>query len=121
MRSHRSERGAVSVGLIVALFLLLFAVYEAIQFGPLLIAQYEFQDAVLEAAKFSRGQKAEAVQAEVLKRAQELQLPISREMIVVTRQPQNTRIQVTYELATDWLPGKPYSWVVEVDAESVLF
>lgn len=121
MRSYRSEKGAVSVGLIVALFLILFAAYEAKQFGPLLIAQYEFQDAVLEAAKFSRGQKAESVQGEVLKKAQELELPISREMIVVTRQPQNTRIQVSYELATDWLPGKPYTWTVEVDAQSVLF
>jgi len=121
MKRYRSERGGVSVGLVVAIFLILFAAYEAKQFGPLLIAQYEFQDAVVEAAKFSRGQKAESVQAAVLEKAQELALPISRDMIKVTRQPTNTRIQVRYELSTDWLPGKPYSWVVEVDASSVLF
>lgn len=121
MRNFRSERGGVGVGLVVAIFLILFAGYEAKQFGPLLFAQFQFQDAVIEAAKFSRGKDAGAVQNEVLQRASELGLPISREMIKVTRQPTNTRIQVRYELSTEWLPGKPYSWVVDVDEQSVLF
>lgn len=121
MRSHRNERGAVSVGMIVAIFLILLAAYEAKQFGPLLFAQYEFQDACVEAAKFSQGQTAEGLQSRVLAKAQELGLPISRDMIKVTLRGTSTRVQVNYQLTADWLPGKPYSWMVEVDESSVIF
>jgi hypothetical protein len=121
MRSLKSERGAVSVGLIVAIVLALFLVYEAKQFGPLLMAQFEFQDAVMEATKFSAGKPGDKVQMEVLKKANELALPITRDMIVVTRQPTNTRIQISYELGAEWLPGKQYKWTVNIDEQSVLF
>jgi hypothetical protein len=121
MRSRKAERGAVSVGLIVAIVLVLFLGYEAKQFGPLLVAQFEFQDSVIEATKFSAGKPADKVQMEVLKKANELALPITREMIVVTRQPTSTRIQISYELAAEWLPGKQYKWTVNLDEQSVLF
>jgi hypothetical protein len=118
---YRSERGGVNVGTIVTLLLAFFFVYEAMQFGPLLMRQFQFQDAVMEAAKFSRGKDASSVQSEVLQKASELALPVSRDMIKVLRQPTNTRIQVRYELSAEWLPGKPYKWVVNIDEESVLF
>jgi hypothetical protein len=121
MRRLKGERGAVSVGLIVGIFLALFFLYEATQFGPLLIKQYQFQDAVIEAAKFSRGKEASAVQAELMEKVGEIGLPISRDMIKVTRQPTNTRIQVDYELKAEWAPGKEYKWRVRVDEESMLF
>jgi hypothetical protein len=121
MRSWKGERGAVSMGLIVVIFLALFLIYELKQFGPLLIAQYEFQDAVVEAAKFSRGKEAAVVQSEVVEKADELALPITRDMVKVTRQNTNTRIQVNYQLKAQWAPGKEYKWNVEVDEESRLF
>jgi hypothetical protein len=121
MRSLKAERGAVSVGLIVAIALALFLAYEGKQFGPLLIAQFEFQDSVIEAAKFSANKPADVVQNEVLKKANELALPITREMIQVTRQPTSTRILVRYELGAEWLPGKEYKWNVTIDEKSVLF
>lgn len=121
MKNLRSERGGVSVGLVVAIFLLVFVIYEGKQFGPLLVAQFEFQDAVIDAAKFSRAKDALVVQNEVLAKANELSLPISRDMIKVTRQPTNTRIQVVYQLSTEWAPGRKYTWNVEVDEESILF
>lgn len=117
----RNERGGISVGLVVTLLLALFLVYEAKQFGPLLVAQFQFQDAVIEAAKFSRGKEAGTVQQEVLQRATELSLPITRDMIKVVRQPTNTRIQVSYELKTEWAPGRVYKWKVDVDEASMLF
>lgn len=121
MRSYKSERGGAGVGAVIAILVVLFVAYEAKQFGPHVIAQFQFQDAVVEAAKFSRGKTAEAVQQEVLAKATELGLPVSRDMIKVTRQPTNTRIQVTYQQEAEWLPGKPYKWTVQVHEESVLF
>ena len=121
MRRFKSERGAAGAGALVALVVFLFIAYEAKQFGPHVVAQFQFQDAVIEAAKFSRGKTARAVQQEVLAKATELKLPVSRDMIKVTRQPTNTRIVVRYDQEAEWLPGKPYKWTVELNEESVLF
>lgn len=121
MSRFRNERGGTGVNLLITVLIILFLAYEAKQFGPKLVAQYQFQDAVIEAAKFSRTKTAGAVQLEVLQKAAELQLPISRDMIKVTRQPTNTRIEVRYELEAEWLPGRPYKWVVMLNEESMLF
>lgn len=121
MRSLKAERGAVNFGLIAWILIAVFLVYEAKQFGPLLFAQFEFQDAVVEAAKFSATKTADAVQNEVLAKANELSLPVTKEMIKVFRKGTSTRIQVSYVLAAEWLPGKRYSWTVNVDEESSIF
>ena len=121
MRRFRSERGGAGVGTLVALVIFLFIAYEAKQFGPPVMAQFQFEDAVVDAAKFSRGKTADTVQREVLAEATELGLPVSRDMIKVTRQPTRTRIEVRYDQETEWLPGKPYKWTVQLDEESMLF
>ena len=121
MRCLKAERGAVSVGLVLGIVLVLFAAYEAKQFGPLLLAQFQFQDAAIEASKFSAQKDANSVANELLHKAAELQLPITREMITVTKQATYTRVQVVYSLSADWLPGKPYTWTVSVDEESRIF
>ncbi len=121
MRRFRSERGGAGGSLLIALAVFLFIAYEAKQFGPHMMAQFQFQDVVIDAAKFSHNKTAAAVQQEVLAKATELGLPISRDMIKVTRQPRNTRIEVRYDQEAEWLPGKPYKWTVEVSGESKLF
>ncbi|HJS74363.1 MAG TPA: hypothetical protein VJ921_08760 [Vicinamibacteria bacterium] len=121
MRSLKDERGAISMGMIVGIFLCLFVAYEAKQFGPLLMRQFQFQDAVIEASKFSASKDAAAVQNELVYRAGELRLPISREMIKVTKTGTYTRVQIVYELSAEWLPRKPYKWTVSVDEESKIF
>jgi hypothetical protein len=121
MKRFRSERGGAAGGLIVTLLVILFIAYEAKQFGPNLFAQFQFLDEVVDVAKFSRAKTAGVVQREVLQKSAELRLPISRDMIKVTRQPTHTRIEVRYELSAEWLPGRPYKWTVVIDEESMLF
>lgn len=121
MRIWKNERGAISMGLIVGILLVLFAVYEGKQFGPIIMSQYQFQDAAIEASKFSAQKDANSVASELLAKAAELQLPITRDMIKVTKQATYTRVQVTYDLTAEWLPGKPYTWTVTVDEESKIF
>ena len=121
MRRFRSERGGAGGGLLLALAVFLFIAYEAVQFGPHVVAQFQFKDAVVDAAKFSRNKPASTVQQEVLAKATELSLSVSRDMIKVTRKPTHTRIEVRYDQEAEWLPGKPYKWTVLLDEESVLF
>jgi len=121
MRSMKGERGAISMGLVAAIFIVLFAAYEAKQFGPLLFSQFQFQDAAMEAAKFGVSKDANAVASELASKAAELRLPITKEMIKVTKGGTHVRIQAVYELSVEWLPGKPYKWKVTVDEESQIF
>jgi len=121
MRSMKDERGAISMGLIVGVLLVVFVAYEAKQFGPLLMRQFQFQDIAIEASKFSASKDSNSVANELVQRATELQLPISREMIKVTKQATYTRVQVVYQLSAEWLPGIPYTWTVTVDEESKIF
>jgi hypothetical protein len=121
MKSMKEERGAVSMGMILGILLVLFAAYEAKQFGPLLMHQFQFQDAAIEASKFSATKDANSIANELVYKAGELQLPITRDMIKVTKQATYTRVQVTYELSAEWLPGKVYKWTVNVDEESKIF
>jgi hypothetical protein len=121
MKRFRSNRGEVRLTSILSLAVLAFAVYEGIQFIPVLFAQYSFKDAVVEEAKFSANKKAETVRDSLLKKANELRLPIEPQDITVDRRPTFTRIQVHYELSVEWLPGKEYWWEVNEVSESVLF
>lgn len=121
MKRLKSARGGASVGGILSLLILAFLIYEGFQFGPVLFAQYEFKDAIAESAKFSRGKTVSNIQDDLTKRAAELGLPVTRDQIAVTLQPQKTRIQVKYNLSVDWLPGKTYKWQVDEVAESTIF
>ena len=121
MRSSKGDRGAISTGLVVGILLVLFAAYEAKQFGPLLMHQFQFHDIVIEASKFSAMKDANSVANELVNEAAELKLPITREMIKVTKQATYTHVQIVYQLSADWLPGKPYTWTVTVDEESRIF
>ena len=121
MKRFRNERGEGSAGLVFFIIVALFVGYEAMQFGPPIFAQFQFQDSVQDTAKFSRAKTAGVVMQEVLKSSGELHLPITRDMIKITRQPTRTRIEINYELEADWLPGRPYKWSVQLDEESMLF
>ena len=121
MRRCRSARGEINLGSILMLVVVAFLVYEAAKFGPVLFAQYQFQDAVIEEAKFSRGKRAETIRDALTKRAAELGLPITAQEIKVARENTRTRIQVNYQLSVEWLPHREYSWDVSVDEQSVLF
>lgn len=121
MRDIHGSHGEVKLSAILSLLLLGFAFYEATQFGPVLFAQYQFKDAVIEEAKFSRGKSEDVIRTSLSRKASELGLPISRDMIKVTREPTRTRIQVQYHLKVEWMPNKEYAWDVNEVAESVLF
>jgi len=121
MKRFWSAKGDIRLSSILTLAVIAFAIYEGVQFVPVLFAQYEFKDAVVEEAKFSANKKADTVRDSLMGKASELRLPITRDMILVDRKPTFTRIQVRYELSVEWLPGREYIWQVDEVSESVLF
>ena len=62
----------------------MFVVYEGFKFVPVLVSQYEFKDALTEAAKFSRGKKDFQIKDDLAAKAGELGLPIASNQITVS-------------------------------------
>lgn len=121
MKRFWNTRGEVRMSSLLSLLVLVFAIYEGFQFIPVLFAQYEFKDAIVEEAKFSAFKSPDTIRNNLVKKANELRLPIQRQDIIVDRRATSTRIQVKYELSVEWLPGREYWWEVDEDEESVLF
>jgi hypothetical protein len=121
MGRFKSARGGISVSGILSIAIIAFLFYETLQFGPVLIKQYQFKDELVDAAKFSRAKKALAIKQGLTQKAAELGLPITIDQIRVTLMPAKTRIQVKYRLSVEWLPGKTYTWEVDDIAQSPIF
>jgi hypothetical protein len=121
MKRFKSARGGVSLSSILSLVFIAFLIYEAFQFGPILMAQYQFKDDMVEAAKFSRRKDANQIKSELIQNAAALGLPVTMDRIRVSKLPNKTRIHVQYQLSVEWLPGNAYTWEVDEVAESPIY
>ena len=121
MKRFKSARGGISLSGILSLVFIAFLIYEGFQFIPTLMAQYQFKDEMVEAAKFSRRKTADEIKSELIQHASALELPITTDRIRVSKLPNKTRIHVQYRLNVEWLPGNTYSWDVDEVAESPVY
>lgn len=101
MNRFASVRGETRIGSILTLAVIAFAVYVGVQFAPVLFAQYEFKDAIIEEAKFSARKKPETIRNSLTEKAASLGLPVTHQQIHVERKPTFTRIQINYELSVE--------------------
>jgi len=121
MSKVAAQRGEIRLGTILTLAVVAFVVYEGFKFAPVLFAQYEFKDAVVEEAKFSAGKTVASITRRLVEKARALDLPIDASQIKVNLRGTSCRVEVQYRLTVEWLPGKPYSWDVNEVSESVIF
>ncbi|MEE9263644.1 MAG: hypothetical protein V3V11_04230, partial [Vicinamibacteria bacterium] len=77
MKRLASVKGEVRLGSILTLAVIAFTVYVGVKFAPVLFAQYEFKDAVVEEAKFSARKSSETVRNNLADKAASLGLPIT--------------------------------------------
>ena len=101
-----------SVKLVFGLLVIVTAVYLGAELVPVYYANYEFQDAInTEATLETYTTKPEAeIQQMIFKKAQDLQIPVSKEQITVQRHGStgvgSLSIQAPYDVHLD-LPGYP--------------
>ncbi len=72
MQGLRSARGESKLGTIFFLLIVVFVIYETFKFGPLIFAQYEFEDTMISEAKFSARKDASAIQDSLANQADAL-------------------------------------------------
>ena len=114
MRRTRGIRGGANVGCIIWLVILGLVGYVLYKVVPVKIASSEFYDTMQEQAGFGSIKDPKFIEYEILKKAEELQLPIKKENLKITKASQSIKIEAHYEITIDFFGGTyKYLWVFD--------
>jgi len=116
-----SERGEGRFGTMVGLCVLLLAIYLGFKVIPVMVNAYSFRDFIEQEARFAALKKADQeVSNRVLRKAQELELPVSPKDILVNRTNTHFDIAVKYSVPIE-TPVYTYQWVFNEKSRAPLF
>lgn len=109
-----SERGRGNLGCLFGLLVVVGLGFFGYKFGPHYVSHFQLKDAMTEIAVYQAagigGQPAEGtkgIQQQVLRKAQELGIPLQRENIKVRNEGEKIFITVKYSVPVE-LPGTVY-------------
>ena len=114
MNRSRSVRGAANVGCIVWLVILGLVGYILFKIVPVKIASSEFYDVMQEQASFGSIKDVKFIEFEILRKAQELQIPVTKDNLKVTRSREALTVEAHYEITIDFFNGA-YKYVWKFD------
>jgi hypothetical protein len=110
MRRRIAERGEGNLGCILWLLVLGLAVMISVKAIPVKIASAELYDYMDEVARSAGvNTTAEGVKKAILQRAADLNLPVDKDMVTVTRQGDRLRMRAEYTVPVEF-PGYTYNW-----------
>ena len=119
--SRISERGEGRLGTIFGLTVLAVTVYLAFKVVPVMVNAYAFRDYIEQETRFAAlRNKDEEVVKRVLKKAEELDLPVTRKSITVNRSSSHFDIRVAYTIPIE-TPVYTYNWVFNEQQRAPLF
>jgi hypothetical protein len=112
IRCGQSGQGRLKAIIWLAIFAS--AIYVGILVIPILINEYQFQDAMTGIARFATAnrQSAEDIRANLVKEAKSEDIPIKPEDIHVEAQAGNVRISAPYSVTVDL---HVYQWTLNFD------
>jgi hypothetical protein len=114
MTRSRTVRGAANVGCIVWLVILGFVGYVLYKVVPVKIASSEFYDVMQEQAAFGSIKDPKFIEFEILRRAAELQIPVTKDNLKITRIRESITVEAHYEITIDFFNGA-YKYVWKFD------
>lgn len=116
-----SERGTVTVKTLISFAVLLFACYIGYKFIPVYIAAYDFDNALKTQAQYSGSMKTnDVIMKELLLKAAELELPITKKELKIERSTSRMTITARYMVPVK-TPFFTYEWHFEEEESAVLF
>jgi len=121
MKSRATEAGTGRVGCVIWLALLMIGVFIASKIVPVKMKTSTFYDAMQEQAQFGSIKNDGAIQAELFRKAQELQLPLKKEEIVVRRDMGYVYVEVHYVLPVEFPIYGTYVWHEDDKVQRPLF
>lgn len=114
MKRSRSVRGSANVGCIVWLVILGFVGYVLWKVVPVKIASSEFYDVMQEQAAFGSIKDQKFIEFEILRKAGELQIPVTKDNLKITKARESITVEAHYEITIDFFNGT-YKYVWKFD------
>jgi hypothetical protein len=111
MRRRRAPRGAGNIGCLLWLVVLVAVGHVLWKVVPVKVRSSEFYDVMQEQASFGSIKSEQAIQYEILRRAQELKIPVTKETLKVVRSREAVTVEAHYEIPLEFFGGiYKYVW-----------
>ncbi len=121
-QAPRGVRGEANFGCIVWLVVLVVVGYLLWKVVPVKIATSEFYDTMQEQAAFGSIKDPKFIEFEILRKAEELKLPIKKDNLKITRSREAITIECHYEIVIDFFSGVyKYVWKFDPVVQRPLF
>ena len=122
MRRSRGIRGAANVGCIVWLVIVVLVGYLLWKVVPVKIATSEFYDVMQEQAAFASIKDVRAIEFEILRRAEELKIPVKKDNLKITKIREMITVEAQYEIPIQFFNGTyTYVWKFHPVVQRPLF
>ena len=112
--SRRAARGAGNLGCIIWLIVLAAVGHVLWKVVPVKIRSASFYDVMQEQAAFGSIKSPQAIEYEILRRAEELRIPVTRENLKVVKTAQALTVEAHYEIPIEFFGGA-YRYVWKFD------
>jgi hypothetical protein len=114
MRGSRGMRGKGMIGCVLWLVVIAAVGHVLYKVVPIKIKSSTFYDTMQEQASFGSIKSEQQILYEVLRRAQELEIPVTRETVTVTRSRSAVTIEAHYSIPVEFFGGA-YKYVWKFD------
>ena len=122
MRRTRGIRGGANIGCVIWLVILGFVGYVLYKVVPIKMASAEFYDTMQEQASFGSIKDPKFIEYEILKKAEELQIPVRKENLKITKSSNSIKVEAHYEITVDFFNGAyKYVWKFDPVVQRPLF
>jgi hypothetical protein len=111
MKDTRGTRGEGRVGCVIWLAIVGLIGYSLFKIVPVKIANSTFEDFLTEEASFGSIKGAKQIETEILVKAKELDIPVTKDNLTITRTREKITIEAHYTLTIVFFGGAyTYVW-----------
>jgi hypothetical protein len=114
MARNRSARGAGNIGCALWLVVIVLVGHVLWKVVPVKVRTSTFYDSMQEQASFGSIKSVQAIEWEVLRRAEELRIPVTKENLKVTRARNAVTVEAHYTITIEFFGGA-YKYVWKFD------
>ena len=120
MRRNRRQRGEGQFGCVVGVLLLLVGIFIAYKMIPVKVKAAEVRQVVVDEAKSAGTHGDDRIMAAILRKAQDVRLPITEDNVQIDRRRTDITVDVQYTVPVQF-PGFTYQWKFHHRAENPIF
>ena len=114
MRASRAVRGGGTIGCIVWLAIVAMIGYALTRIVPVKVAASRFEDFMSEEAGYGSIKTVSQIQKEILAKAKELQVPVTKDNLTITKVRESITVEAHYQMSIDFFGGS-YTYVWKFD------